>query len=141
MFPLYDNVRTNRKPFWVILIILANVIVFFLEITSPNFENFLLQYALIPSLVSLANPLSWLPIITSMFLHGGWLHILSNMWFFWIFGDNVEERLGPIRFPLVYIISGMAGAFAQYIVAPTSDIPMLGASGAVAGIMGAAALG
>jgi len=77
-----------------------------------------------------------LTILTSMFLHGGWLHIIGNMWFLWLFGDNVEDRLGRFRFLLFYLVTGTIGALAQCFMMPTSNVPMIGASGAVAGVLG-----
>jgi membrane associated rhomboid family serine protease len=78
----------------------------------------------------------FLPIFTSMFLHGGWMHLIGNMWFLWIFGDNVEERLGTIRFVIFYFVVGVAGALAQAFALPGSRAPMIGASGAIAGVLG-----
>jgi membrane associated rhomboid family serine protease len=79
-------------------------------------------------------------LITSMFMHGGWFHIVGNMWFLWIFGDNVEDEMGPVRFAIFYLLCGLAAAFAQILVNPQSVIPMVGASGAIGGVMGAYAL-
>lgn len=137
MIPLSDSHPAGKFPFWVILIIIINVYVFFLEITSPDMEAFIAQYALIPLLVNFSDTLSLVPFITSQFLHGGFLHIISNMLFLWIFGDNVEARFGNILFPIIYLASGVAGGLAQYAFMPDSTIPMLGASGAVAGVLGA----
>lgn len=137
MIPLDDTARTNRFPIWVLMLVAANIYIFFLELTSPSTEEFIYQWALIPNLISFSNPVSLYPFITSQFLHGGILHILSNMWFLWIFGDNVEERSGFLLFPFLYLLSGAIGAFLQYIFMPDSTIPMLGASGAIAGVLGA----
>jgi membrane associated rhomboid family serine protease len=137
MIPIADSNGTGKFPFWVIVIILVNVYVFFLEMTSPDPEGFITQYALVPSLVDFSNWNTLFPFITSQFLHGGFLHIISNMWFLWIFGDNVEDRIGFFLFPLFYLVCGVVGALAQYIFLIGSDIPMLGASGAIAGVLGA----
>lgn len=137
MIPLDDTVRTGKFPFWVFLIIAINIFVFFLELTTPNPELFIQEYALIPNLVNLSDPFSLIPFITSQFLHAGFLHIISNMWFLWIFGDNVEAKSGFLVFPFLYLISGALGAYIQYIFLPDSTIPMLGASGAIAGVLGA----
>jgi len=83
-----------------------------------------------------ANP-NWLSPLTSMFLHGGWFHIIGNMWFLWVFGDNVEDSMGPLRFVIFYILCGLAAVAAQVLVNPASPIPMVGASGAIGGVMGA----
>lgn len=137
MIPLSDTGPTTRFPFWVIAIIAINVYVFYLELTSPSIDTFITQYALIPSAVNLLSPLSLIPFVTSQFLHGGFIHIISNMWFLWIFGDNVEHKLGPLFFPIFYLFSGLAGNILQYLFIAGSDIPLLGASGAIAGVLGA----
>ena len=137
MIPLHDSKPTGVFPLVTILIIAANIWIFFLEYTSVDLEAFIASWALIPALVDIGVPGTLLPFITSQFLHAGLFHILSNMWFLWIFGDNVEEHFGKIFFPIVYLWSGVMGGLAQYIVDPSSQIPMLGASGAVAGVLGA----
>ena len=137
MIPLRDSHPANIFPFWVLTIIGVNIYVFFLELTSPNPDAFITQYALIPQLVDLSNIQTWIPFITSQFLHGGFVHIISNMLFLWIFGDNVEGRLGFILFPIFYLLGGSIGGLAQYLLMPDSSIPMLGASGAVAAVLGA----
>lgn len=137
MLPLRDTQPARIFPFWTIAIILANVFVFLLELTAPDIEVFISQYALIPARVSFLDFASLSPFVTSQFLHGGFLHIASNMWFLWIFGDNVEERLGFLWFPVFYLAAGVVGGLAQYIFIPGSTLPMLGASGAVAGVLGA----
>lgn len=137
MIPLYDSHPARRFPFWTILIILLNVFVFFLQLTTQDPEAFVEQFALIPVLVDFSNPVTLLPFFTSQFLHGGFLHIISNMLFLWIFGDNVEGELGWFGFPFFYLFSGFTGGLAQYMFMTDSTIPMLGASGAVAGVLGA----
>lgn len=137
MIPLSDSHPAGKFPFWVILIIAINVYVFFLELTAPDMEVFITQYALIPERVNFSNISTLIPFVTSQFLHGGFLHIISNMLFLWVFGDNVEARFGNILFPIIYLASGVVGGLAQYVFMPDSSIPMLGASGAVAGVLGA----
>lgn len=137
MIPLSDSHPAGKFPFWTILIIAVNVYIFFLEITAPDFEAFVSQYALIPANINFGDFSTLMPFITSQFLHGDFLHIISNMLFLWVFGDNVEARLGNIFFPIFYLASGIAAALAQYIFMPGSEIPMIGASGAVAGVLGA----
>jgi membrane associated rhomboid family serine protease len=137
MIPLSDSHPAGKFPLWVILIIAVNVYVFFLEITASDFEGFVYRYALIPAEVRFLDLLSLAPFITSQFLHGGFLHIISNMLFLWIFGDNVEARIGNFLFPAFYLTAGIAAGLAQYFFMPDSPIPMLGASGAVAGVLGA----
>lgn len=137
MIPLSDTRGSGKFPFWVVVIIAVNAYVFFLELRSPNPDLFIQQYALIPSQVDFNRLSTLYPFITSQFLHAGFLHIISNMWFLWIFGDNVEERFGFFLFPLLYLLSGIVGGLAQYMLLPDSSTPMLGASGAIAGTLGA----
>lgn len=137
MIPLKDSHPAGIFPFWTIAIIALNIYAFFLEITAANPDLFIFQYALVPSGVDFGNWSTLIPFVTSQYLHGGILHIASNMLFLWVFGDNVESKLGPIFFPIFYTVAGVVGGLAQYILAPYSDIPMLGASGAVAGVLGA----
>lgn len=136
MFPIRDHNHSNRFPLITISIIALNAALFFIELTTGDLEAFLYTYALVPSKISLVDPFSWWPFVSSMFLHGGWLHILSNMWFLWIFGDNIEATLGHIKYLLFYLFTGILAGLAQYFVDPASSIPMLGASGAIAGVLG-----
>lgn len=137
MFPLSDSIRSNRFPILNLTLIALTIFVFFQQILSPNPEAFVATYSLIPSQVDFSNIATLIPFVTAIFLHGGFLHIISNMWFLWVFGDNVEGHLGWFLFPVLYFASGIVGNVAQYILSPHSTIPMLGASGAVAGILGA----
>lgn len=136
MIPLRDSHPAGRFPFWVVAIIAINIYAFFLELASPNPDLFIAIYGLVPSLVDPIIPATWVPFITSQFLHGGFIHIISNMVFLWVFGDNVEEKIGILTFPLFYLGAGVVGGLSQYFVAPDSQIPMIGASGAVAGVLG-----
>ena len=128
-----------------VLLIAANFVAFLYELSlSPGgYERLVLSGGAIP--YEIANwvdirPRDLLPlpgsIFTSMFLHGGWMHLIGNMWFLWIFGDNVEERLGTIRYIIFYFVVGVAGALAQVFSLPSSTAPMIGASGAIAGVLG-----
>lgn len=137
MIPLSDSQPAGRFPFWVITIIALNIYVFYLELTAANPDLFITQYALIPNLVDFSVLETLYQFVTSQFLHGGFIHIISNMLFLWVFGDNVEARLGLLFFPIFYLAGGLAGGLAQYILIPSSTIPMLGASGAIAGVLGA----
>lgn len=137
MIPIRDSNPRKTFPIWILVIILINAFVFYMELTSPDPEGFINRFALVPKFVDPAQPASLLPFITSQFLHAGFLHIISNMLFFWVFGDNVEDYFGFILFPALYLLYGIAGGLLQYIFLPDSTIPMLGASGAIAGIMGA----
>lgn len=137
MLPLHDSRPTGITPWVTILLIGLNVWFFFLEFTASDPEAFIASWALVPTLVRWDNISTLTPFITSQFLHGGLFHILSNMWFLWIFGDNIEEHFGKIFFPIIYLLAGIVGGLAQYFIDPNSQIPMLGASGAIAGVLGA----
>lgn len=144
MIPLRDSVRSRSFPIINILIILTNCYVFWQELflSNPGLNMFVRQYGVIPakihSILALQG-LSWglLPLITAMFLHGGWLHLLGNMLYLWVFGDNVEDRMGHLKYLLFYLAAGVAGNLAQVWADPASDVPAIGASGAVAGVLGA----
>jgi len=137
MFPIRDHNPSRKFPFVNLLIIGITTYVFLLEITAPSLEVFISQYALIPSQVNLGILSTFLPFIYSMFLHGSWLHIISNMWFLWIFGDNIESHLGHSIYLIFYLVSGLAAGLLQFLFSLQSSIPTLGASGAVSGILGA----
>jgi membrane associated rhomboid family serine protease len=137
MLPLSDTKSSGVFPFWVIIIILTNVTLFVVELTTPSLDSWIKQYALVPQNINFSYFPSLLPFLTSQFLHAGVLHILSNMLFLWVFGDNVEGKLGFLLFPLFYLLGGASGGLLQYIISPHSTIPMLGASGAVAAVLGA----
>lgn len=137
MLPIRDHTPSTRVPFVTIGLILLNVIAFWMEFSAADQEAFIRTWALVPANVNPGNPFSLIPFVTSQFLHAGFAHIAFNMWYLWIFGDNVEGRLGHVPYLLFYLIGGVAAALTQYIVDTGSDIPMLGASGAVAGVLGA----
>lgn len=137
MIPISDSVKSRVFPIINILLIVINILVFLLELSSPDPEGFITTYALIPATVDFADVSTLYPFITSMFLHGGFLHIASNMLFLWVFGDNIEGELNPFTYLLVYFVSGIVGGLAQYLVNPASPVPMIGASGEVAGVLGA----
>jgi len=137
MIPLRDSKNAGIIPFVTYFLIAINVFVFLLEFLSPDPDGFIARYALFPFRINFADWTTLAPFITHMFLHGGFLHILSNMWFLRIFGDNVEERFGKLTYLFIYIFSGISGAMLQFVFSPGSDIPMIGASGAVAGVLGA----
>lgn len=136
MFPLKDTSNSHGFPFWVALIIIADVYIFSLELFSPNADAFINQYALTPALVDFSRPSTLFPFVSSQFLHGEFLHIISNLWFLWVFGKNMEGRIG-LFFPFFYVAAGTVGNLLQYFLSPASMIPILGASGAIAGILGA----
>jgi membrane associated rhomboid family serine protease len=143
MIPLRDSTPSSRPPTLVYAIIILNVLVFFLQLSmGPQLKEFIQVFGFVPRnfFLNLGHgnlPASIIPIFTSMFLHGGWLHLIANMWTLYIFGDNVEDTLGRVKFLILYLGSGAAGCFAQLLSGPSSPIPMVGASGAIAGVMGA----
>lgn len=137
MLPIRDHEPSHRFPFITIGIIALNVFVFFQELAAENLDAFIRQWALIPALVDAGDLFSFMPFVTSQFLHAGIAHILFNMWYLWIFGDNVEGHFGHGRFLGFYLISGVLAALTQFFFLIGSDVPMLGASGAVAGVLGA----
>ena len=135
MFPLGDdNSQRRTVPVVTVVLIALNVIMFLLELSAG--EGFIQQFAFIPSRFSETPPAYAYTILTAMFLHGGWMHLFGNMLFLWIFGDNVEDRFGRFQFLLFYLAAGIAATFAQYAIAPNSPIPNVGASGAIAGVLG-----
>ena len=136
MFPLRDTVQARSLPLMNWTLIAVNVLVFFMFLTGPHAEFWIERYALIPAQL-FVNSTAWLTILTSMFLHGGLLHLLGNMWALYIFGDNVEDRMGPVRFLIFYLLCGAAAALVHVLMNPGSMIPTVGASGAISGVMGA----
>lgn len=133
MFPIRDTQPSYSKPVVTVVLIVVNILVFLYEFSLDSFSQnaFMYRYALIPDRFHLSN------VVTSMFLHGGWMHVLGNMWFLWIFGDNIEDILGHGKFLLFYLMCGIAAALTQVFFNPASRVPMVGASGAIAGVMGA----
>ena len=146
MIPLKDDIPSYRVPIATIGLIILNCIVFFFQLSlgPKGFEAGLVKYGAIPFEIThfreitpdLTFPVS-LSLFSSMFMHGGFLHLLGNMLYLWIFGDNVEDKLGHIRFVIFYIISGLIASFSYIITAPGSNVPMVGASGAISGVLGA----
>lgn len=147
MIPLRDDNPVTRTPVVTYLLVAACVLVFLWQVSLPTQARQAAVYALgfIPAVVlggaRLPPELSLVPapltVLTSMFMHGGWLHLAGNMLYLWIFADNVEDRLGRARFALFYVLSGAGAAFAQALPDPGSTIPMVGASGAISGVLGA----
>ena len=145
--PLFDENSTSSRPIVVWMLISACIVVFFWQQSLDDVPARLASYQLgfVPAIVFQGDTLptnltlvpAWATIITSMFLHGGWLHIGGNMLYLWIFGDNVEDAMGRIRFILFYLLCGVAAALAQAAINPSSSIPMVGASGGIAGVLGA----
>lgn len=139
MFPLYDTLRPRRFPLVNWTLILLNGLVFYFELTmgEERLHSFILEWGLVPARLTSNYAETWVTIFTSMFLHGGWVHILGNMWTLVIFGDNIEDRMGHGRYLTFYLLSGIAAALLQTYLAPSSQTPMIGASGAIAGVLGA----
>ena len=145
-FPFADENPTNKKPIISWLIIFACSFIFINQIFDPTYitEQTFLSFGMIPAILFGNSELSghlkiippFLSIFTSMFLHGGWMHVIGNMTYLYIFGDNIEERLGKFKFIIFYFVTGIVAAFSQAIMDPTSTIPMIGASGAIAGVLG-----
>lgn len=137
MFPISDSVKAIKFPIVNILIIVGTVLVFIQQLLAPNPDGIIESYALTPSHVNFHMAYTLLPFVTAIFLHGGFLHIISNLWFLWIFGDNIEGFLGHFLYPIFYLFTGVVGNLVQYALMPGSNIPILGASGAIAGVLGA----
>ncbi|MEM9741912.1 MAG: rhomboid family intramembrane serine protease [Pseudomonadota bacterium] len=161
MFPLNDNNPTHGQPWVVYVIIGLNLIVWFAVQgmgTEPALGRSMCLHALIPGdLLELVRSGTQIPVsaelscvldgerdtktlVSSMFMHGGWLHLIGNLWFLYVFGDNIEDALGPLRFAGFYLLCGIAASAAQIATNPGSTVPMVGASGAIGGVMGAYAL-
>jgi membrane associated rhomboid family serine protease len=147
VIPIRDTVPRRNPPIAVWILILTNGVVFLFELTMPRgvLEQFFYLFGIVPARYSHPDWATWAglpiddywPFLTSMFLHGGWLHIIGNMWALWIFGDNVEDRMGPVRFGIFYILCGLAAGVVHQITNSDSTLPTVGASGAIAGVTGA----
>ena len=136
MFPIGDD-NTSRRivPLVTYALIALNVLFFYVELSSG--DTFIGKWAFVPGRF-LGNPFGdFLTLFTSMFMHAGWAHLGGNMLYLWIFGDNVEDRFGHIKFTIFYLLCGLAATFAQLAFSLGSDVPNLGASGAIAGVLGA----
>jgi membrane associated rhomboid family serine protease len=133
MFPLRDVIPSRTAPYITVTLIILNSLAWFYELALPSdvLPIFLRVYGVVPAEFSPPT------LITSMFLHGSWMHVIGNMWWLWIFGDNVEDRLGHGRFIAFYLLCGIVAAVGQMMIDPYSTLPTIGASGAIAGVMGA----
>ena len=136
MFPISDDDSARRTlPVVTYALIALNILVFFIELSGG--DAFIKQWAFVPSRF-ISNPTSEVPtIFTAMFMHGGWLHLFGNMLYLWIFGDNVEDEFGHLKFLVFYLLCGIAATFAQFYFSMQSSVPNVGASGAIAGVLGA----
>ncbi len=147
MFPIKDTIPRFNYPFATVAIIVANVLAFAVELSFPGDERdaFIYLFGLVPARYShpswaqvMGLPLdTYWPFVTSLFLHGGWLHLIGNMWFLYLFGDNVEDRMGPLRFVFFYLLAGIAANVVHFFANSDSPMPVIGASGAIAGVMAA----
>ncbi len=146
MIPIRDTVPRQHFPFAVLALIAINVLVFFRELALPEdfAEQFIYLFGLVPAryahpvwAAEAGFPHTYFPFLSTMFLHGGWLHIIGNMWVLWIFGDNVEDRMGPVRFLVFYLLCGLSAGVVHVVTNPASTVPAVGASGAIAGVMAA----
>lgn len=139
MIPIRDEIKTHRTPIVNYALVVINVLVFlWMFLNSGNLESIYYEYALIPSNFLNGIDLGDVKdVFTSMFMHGGWMHLIGNMLYLWIFGDNIEDRLGHIGYLIFYLAGGIAAALLQTLISPGSQIPMVGASGAIAGVLGA----
>jgi membrane associated rhomboid family serine protease len=140
MIPLRDDAPRFSVPAITWFLIALNVLVFLFEVSLPvrQRELFLYEFGVTPiEFTAHGVPTPWLTLFSSMFLHGSWLHLISNMWVLWIFGDNVEDHIGHFRYLLFYLICGVGASALQILLTPTSRVPSVGASGAIAGVMGA----
>ena len=133
MIPLRDVIPSRTTPYITVTLIVLNALAWFYELAVPKdlLPVFLQTYGVVPAYFSAPT------LVTSMFLHGSWSHVIGNMWFLWIFGDNIEDRLGHGRFVLFYLICGIGAAAGHILMEPRSMLPTIGASGAIAGVMGA----
>src|SRR6476659_2864549 len=127
MIPLRDVIPSRTTPYITVTIIVLNALAWLFELSLPHdvLTQFLVVYGVVPAYFT------WPTLVTSMFLHGGWMHVIGNMWYLWIFGDNVEDRLGHGRFIVFYLLCGIAAALGQVMIDPQSTLPPIGARGAI----------
>jgi membrane associated rhomboid family serine protease len=139
VFPLYDDNPTRITPYFTYGLIGMNVLVFLHEISlsSLQLEQFFQLYAVIPQELTINWSREWTTLFTSQFLHGGWWHLISNMVYLWVFGNNIEDRLGHFKYLLFYLTCGAIAALCQWFIGMYSAVPSLGASGAISGVLGA----
>jgi membrane associated rhomboid family serine protease len=138
VLPLRDNIPSRSFPIVTVGLILANTLAFLYELSlGPGLKQFILDYGFVPGRLTQQGMVAlWPGALTSMFLHGGWMHLIGNMLYLWIFGNNIEDSLGHFRFLLFYLLGGLFAALTQIYAYPNSPVPMIGASGAIAGVLG-----
>ena len=146
MIPLRDTNPRSTFPVLTLLIILTNVLVFFYELSlpAPASESLMLRYGMVPARVDLllghggvTLRQAFAPLLTSIFLHAGWLHLIGNMWFLWVFGDNIEDRFGHLKYLFFYLFCGVGAGIIHTLANAGSTVPAVGASGAISGVLGA----
>jgi membrane associated rhomboid family serine protease len=139
VFPLYDENPTRITPYFTYGLIGMNVVVFLHEVSLSNtqLEQFFQLYAVVPQQLTTNWSSEWTTLFTSQFLHGGWWHLISNMIYLWVFGNNIEDRLGHLKYLFFYLTCGALAALCQWFIGINSIIPSLGASGAISGVLGA----
>lgn len=146
MFPLHDDNPSSRTPYINYVLIISCVLIFFWQLSLGRFaQNAIYSLGMIPAVLfdikqlpaDLETIPAWATLFSSMFLHGGWMHLIGNMLYLWIFGNNVEDAMGHGRFIIFYLLCGLAAALAQALPDPQSAVPMIGASGAISGVLGA----
>ena len=138
MIPLHDDQPTKIVPFVTIVLILINAWVFIGWQLQVGIERSVMQAAMVPAeFTGSPEPGDFRNMLSSMFMHGGWMHLIGNMWFLWIFGNNIEDAMGHVRFVVFYLLCGVLADFAHIAASPFSTVPMIGASGAVSGVLGA----
>jgi len=138
MIPIHDLNPRRTAPVVTVLLIVVNVLAFLYELSlGQRVEGFLMSAAFVPARIGEGLPAAMGSALLSMFLHGGWAHLIGNMLFLWIFGDNVEDRLGHVRFLLFYLLAGYVATFTHAFFSPSSTVPAIGASGAISGVLGA----
>jgi membrane associated rhomboid family serine protease len=138
LIPIADEIRSRRVPLVNYTLIALNVVAFLFELAlGRNLDAFLMSLGAVPARIVApsASPMAWLTLFTSMFLHGGWMHLIGNMLYLWIFGDNVEDALGHVGYVLFYLAAGLVAGLAQVASAPAATTPAIGASGAIAGVL------
>ena len=138
MIPLRDINPTTRRPYVTYALIALNVGIWLYEfMLGPALQTFVMRWGVVPYYLTQEPSLgSWMTPLTSMFLHGGWMYVIGNVWFLYVFGDNIEDALGRWRFLAFYLLTGLAAVAAQVLIEPASKVPMVGASGAIAGVLG-----
>ena len=145
MFPLKDDIPTDKPPIVTIALIVINALIFFYQISlGEDFQYLIVKLGAIPYEITHQSEITQeapfpvnMTLLTAMFLHGGWFHIIGNMLYLWIFGNNIEDKLGHFKFIIFYLISGIIASLVFVLTSPNSTIPMVGASGAIAGVLGA----